>query len=429
MDENDGRDLSGLNLHGQMAAATRCVRRLFPALIGSDFYPLWLLFGQVALRDCDEAIGMAESFCAGETGAVSQARRVASKIAPLSLLEARDSDHRVLSTHDRGSPPPDSLLKQINEVKGKLRPFPGATFLPSAVSAIARLAWATERAFAAITRSPLSQLDCDDIASRAASAVTDAHKAVLACKHPYWGRFDVEFFSAFRRDVDALRTSHSGEVVRRGIPVDTSDNGELGLLWGNGLGARRMQRAYEWRDRFHSLSTKSARAYLERTEATVPDVVCWYLSRAEDSEPGKLKKEIGRIVAMDPKRAPPVLVFYGPNIDATLREELVTMGAVICTQFRPDLEPSNDETLAIAVAETLKQTYSGWSTDGQGFWTCTDPRVTWRHIAPRGSGEPMAAIDPAPRSQDGATLPKEKLSAEDYLSALKYLESDAGWEE
>jgi hypothetical protein len=429
MDENNGRDLSGLNLHGQMAAATRCVRRLFPTFFSiTDWSPVDLLTA-VAASTCDVAIGMAESFCDGEPGDVSQARLVAAMIAPLELLEEHDGKNASRTRDGYGSHnqlPLLTLIQGVSRARNALSEHKALTF---AVRAVARLSWATERAFHSIDRSPLSQSDCNDIRHHAAGAVVDAHETALRLAHSVMPLFADQFTAAFCSDVDTLCRSHTGAITTRGIPVDTSDNGELGPLWGSATGQWRTDFSYPYRRPRLSPSVKSAREYLDRAKATRPDIVCRYFSNAEGGEASQLKSEVQQIVGLCNESAPPVVAIYGPDIEAALREELVTLGAVVCTHFPPELEPSDDETLAIAIGVVLKEAYFGWSNDKHGFWTCTDPRVVWRYVSLHTPKEPRMAAELAPLAHVAATPPKESPIAEAYMSALKYLESGADWGE
>src|SRR5262245_57102314 len=154
MDENIENLLEGMKLRGVIALTARCVRRVF-------------VLPEVRVRECDEAIAMAEAFAAGEPGSPLRARQVA------------DAVHSKLA---RASYPPRAAGHAVNH-----------------------LAEAAVSAFSAVVHSPPLEHYCVKAAEGAVSAFWYAKQSLSNAveEEAGWAR------EAWRHDHKILRESHA----------------------------------------------------------------------------------------------------------------------------------------------------------------------------------------------------------------------------
>jgi hypothetical protein len=395
-----------LRLRGLIAFASRCTRRVFPVIILAD----------AAVRECDEAIAMAEAFAAGEPGALIQAARVA---------EAVKGD-----TSPPGGGYPRSPQQNIWHAR----------------QATVALAHAAVSAFDTSLHVPPSKIYCEEAVGHAVTAIRDARlttepfgDAILPGDPRYdeWARQYAESArqaewarQARKRDLDALRHSHHGLSTELGLAIDTSSRGPLGPLWLPGqTPSWYTEGLHKWY-KPRGVTVVTADEFLRSDNPkSIPDLVCWYRKSATDAADFETLKESLRRV-QEVSRAlgqhPPGLVVYAPGIAGEQWADLVDLGANVYVN-PPDqwFEPRDDHSLRDMLHDRLEEAYQGWEQE-EGLWSYSDARISSR-VGPTPPVEPFVAQESTGETAE-QTRDEDKATRDDYQKLLQYLRTDQWWQ-
>jgi hypothetical protein len=399
--------LENLKLRGLISFAARCTRRVFPIIVLADEQP----------GECELAIAMAESFAAGEPGSLIQARKVAKAV-----------EYHFEPT---GGGYPRT-------------PEQNSYYARKSVEGLARSATS---AFSAVTLTPPSKSCCEDALAHATQSVRDAMLATEPFRDLYerdsfeYQRFESTYKDraqeaewarqSARRDLEALRKTHSGPVTELGTSVDTSSRGPLGSLWGESPVPDWFQSGFQAWHPPRRVSVATAEQFFREVESCgeVPEVVCWYVSRDADSSQFKAVQEElkkAHFPTGSTERTRPVLSVYAQGIDEDRRLQLINLGATVYAEPLDErFEPNNSEEFRDLLRYRLLMAYSDWTQDESGLWTYTGARVGWRimgteQFEPPPTEEERELSSPI---SDGPSDFEPTFSKEDYMRVLRYLSS------
>lgn len=275
--------LSGLQLRGILAIIVRATERILSLAEKASG----------ASATCHEAIALTSYFAAEEPGPVLWRRKT------VAAAEA---------------------LRSVN----------GDIF---AIDAVRWTARAGEKAYQAATANShalsLEALEC------AKQAISFAEKVL--------GRKTLEV--PFDRDLASVQSTHAGQPVQFGPPIDPSPRGPLGFLWAPGeepewLLASREVRSGRRRPRLHPVRGVVS---LDDIRTEPPDFLCFYVRSNSDAGSLEVITKSIRAISDNPEQIKPRpgFVVYADELEVRTQLELISCGAIVLTGTIAGQTPSS----------------------------------------------------------------------------------------